>query len=143
MVVDSDARLQTLLAIDPEARREWELDRKLRNDPRITGVGNFLRKSSLDELPQLINVRRGEMSLVGPRPIVGAEISRYGHRFSDYCAVRPGITGLWQISGRSDVDYRRRVAMDVVYARRRPRTGLYLYILVMTAPAVLLRRGAY
>ena len=143
MAVDADERLRRLLAADPRARAEWAATHKLRNDPRVTPLGRFLRKSSLDELPQLINVLRGEMSLVGPRPIVGAEISRYGHRFSDYCAVRPGITGLWQISGRSDVDYRRRVAMDVVYARRRPRTGLYLYILVMTAPAVLLRRGAY
>jgi lipopolysaccharide/colanic/teichoic acid biosynthesis glycosyltransferase len=142
MATDADERLRRLLAVDPRARAEWAVTQKLRNDPRVTPLGRFLRQSSLDELPQIINVLRGEMSLVGPRPIVGAEISRYGRRFADYCRVRPGITGLWQISGRNDVDYRRRVAMDVIYARRRS-PGLYLYILVMTAPAVLLRRGAY
>ena len=138
---DSDARLHQLLASDPQARIEWARDHKLRRDPRITPLGGFLRRSSLDELPQFLNVLRGEMSLVGPRPIVEAEIERYGRYFAWYCASKPGITGLWQISGRNDVGYRRRVAMDVVYARRRT-VGLYLRILLATAPAVVLRRGA-
>jgi exopolysaccharide production protein ExoY len=138
---DSDARLHQLLASDPQARIEWARDHKLRSDPRITPLGGFLRRSSLDELPQFLNVLRGEMSLVGPRPIVEAEVARYGRYFACYCANKPGITGLWQISGRNDVGYRRRVAMDVIYARRRT-VCLYLWILMATAPAVLLRRGA-
>ena len=138
---DSDARLHQLLASDPQARIEWARDHKLRRDPRITPFGGFLRRSSLDELPQFLNVLRGEMSLVGPRPIVEAEIDRYGHYFGCYCANKPGITGLWQVSGRNDVGYRRRVAMDVIYARRRS-VGLYLWILLATLPAVVLRRGA-
>jgi lipopolysaccharide/colanic/teichoic acid biosynthesis glycosyltransferase len=142
MVVDSDARLQALLTIDPEARREWELDRKLRNDPRITRVGNFLRKSSLDELPQLFNVLKGEMSIVGPRPIVAAEIRKYGSSFRQYCAVRPGITGLWQVSGRNNLPYRRRVALDRLYARSKC-LSVDLKILLLTVPAVLSRNGSY
>jgi lipopolysaccharide/colanic/teichoic acid biosynthesis glycosyltransferase len=141
MVVDAEARLEELLLRDAKAREEWNLDQKLRNDPRVTSVGSFLRKSSLDELPQLLNVLRGEMSLVGPRPIVKAEVVRYGHYYSHYCSVRPGLTGLWQISGRNDVSYRRRVALDVAYARARG-VGLYLKILTATVPAVLTRRGA-
>ena len=141
MRTDADERLHHLLASDPQARIEWARDHKLRQDPRITPLGVFLRRSSLDELPQFLNVLRGEMSLVGPRPIVEAEIPRYGRYFVHYCANKPGITGLWQISGRNDVGYRRRVAMDVIYARRRS-IGLYLWILLATAPAVLLRRGA-
>jgi Undecaprenyl-phosphate galactose phosphotransferase WbaP len=142
MVVDSDARLAALLADDPRARAEWERDHKLRNDPRVTRLGTFLRQSSLDELPQLFNVLLGDMSLVGPRPIVEAEIERYGSRFPHYCAVRPGITGLWQISGRNDVCYRRRVAMDVLYARSKS-VWIDIWILLMTIPAVLLKRGSY
>ncbi len=141
MRTDADERLYHLLASDPQARIEWARDHKLRQDPRITPLGVFLRRSSLDELPQFLNVLRGDMSLVGPRPIVEAEIPRYGRYFAHYCANKPGITGLWQISGRNDVGYRRRVAMDVFYARRRS-LGLYLWILLATAPAVLLRRGA-
>ncbi len=117
MVPDAEARLQDLLSRDPEARAEWLRDHKLRRDPRITPFGFFLRKSSLDELPQLFNILRGDMSLVGPRPIVDSEIGRYGRHFRSYCAVRPGLTGLWQVSGRNDVMYRRRVAMDVLYSR--------------------------
>jgi len=109
----------------------------LRQDPRITPVGRFLRVTSLDELPQLWNVVIGDMSLVGPRPITEAEICRYRRYFVDYARVRPGITGLWQISGRNDVNYRRRVAMDVTYARSES-FGLYVRILVLTVPAVLL-----
>jgi exopolysaccharide production protein ExoY len=142
MAVDAEKRLAELLASDPVARAEWEKDHKLRNDPRVTKLGAFLRKSSLDELPQLFNVLRGEMSLVGPRPIVEAEIAKYGRRFKHYCAVKPGITGLWQVSGRNDTTYRARVAMDCVYAARR-NVWMDFGILAATAPAVLLRRGSY
>lgn len=142
MVVDAEPRLQALLARDPAARAEWEIDHKLRNDPRVTRLGSLLRKSSLDELPQLLNVLRGEMSIVGPRPIVAAEICRYGRWFRYYKAVRPGITGLWQASGRNDVSYRRRVVMDVLYAKKKS-VWLYVYIMLKTVPAVLLREGSY
>lgn len=142
MVVDAQARLEAVLASDPAARREWERDHKLRNDPRITGLGRILRESSLDELPQLFNVLNGEMSIVGPRPIVEAEVVRYGRAFRHYCSVPPGITGLWQVSGRNDVEYRERVALDVLYARKRSVTR-NLSIMVMTVPAVLLRKGSY
>ena len=142
MVTDSDAVLAKVLAASPEARAEWARDHKLRRDPRITWVGRFLRSTSLDELPQLWNVLRGEMSLVGPRPIVVAEVGRYGARFHEYCTCRPGITGLWQVSGRNDTSYRRRVAIDAVYARRAS-LALDLAILARTVPAVLLRRGSY
>jgi len=142
MVVDSEERLARLLAVDESARQEWLLDHKLRNDPRVTPLGSFLRRSSLDELPQLFNVLCGEMSIVGPRPIVQAEVARYGRRFASYCAVRPGITGLWQISGRNDVSYRRRVACDVVYARRKS-LSRDVFIIVWTVPAVLKGQGSY
>jgi exopolysaccharide production protein ExoY len=142
MVVDAEARLADMLSRDPQARAEWASDHKLRNDPRITTIGTFLRKSSLDELPQLFNVLFGTMSMVGPRPIVLAECSRYGRYFTDYCSVRPGITGLWQISGRNDVSYRRRVAYDVVYSRQRS-IMMDCRILAMTLPSVALRKGAY
>lgn len=142
MVVDAEKRLGDLLARDPAARAEWEQDHKLRRDPRITPVGTFLRNSSLDELPQLFNVLKGEMSLVGPRPIVRDEVVRYGRYFDVYCVVRPGITGLWQISGRNDVSYRRRVALDVAYVRSRS-FRLNLKILMLTGPSVLLQRGSY
>jgi lipopolysaccharide/colanic/teichoic acid biosynthesis glycosyltransferase len=142
MVVNAEARLSRLLHDDPRAREEWSRNQKLRNDPRITAFGHFLRRSSLDELPQLFNVLRGDMSIVGPRPIVDSEIYRYGHRFSNYCAVKPGITGLWQISGRNDVSYRRRVAMDSAYARSIC-PAFYLWIVLATVPAVLMRKGSY
>jgi exopolysaccharide production protein ExoY len=142
MATDAEARLAALLASDPVAQKEWALDHKLRNDPRVTRIGAFLRRSSLDELPQLINVLQGHMSLVGPRPIVDAEISRYGRRFRHYCAVKPGITGLWQISGRNDVDYRTRVALDCLYTKAQS-PALYMWIVVLTIPAVLTRKGSY
>lgn len=141
MVVDADVRLAALLQDDLAARAEWEATQKLTHDPRVTPLGRFLRASSLDELPQLVNVLRGEMNLVGPRPIVAAERPFYGRRFEAYARVRPGISGLWQISGRSDTSYRRRVACDVLYVRRR---GLVtdLKVLALTIPAVLAARGA-
>jgi len=142
MAVDAEQRLAALLASDPVARAEWEKDHKLRNDPRVTKLGAFLRKTSLDELPQLFNVLKGEMSLVGPRPIVDAEVAKYGRRFKEYCAVKPGITGLWQVSGRNDVSYRARVAMDCVYAQKR-NVVMDGFIIAATVPAVLARRGSY
>lgn len=142
MVVDAEQRLAALLARDPAARQEWEADHKLRRDPRVTVLGRFLRVTSLDEFPQLFNVLSGEMSLVGPRPIVTAEVARYGRWFGRYCAVRPGVTGLWQVSGRNDVGYRQRVAMDVLFSRRRSPT-LYIALLAATVPAVLKRSGSY
>jgi Undecaprenyl-phosphate galactose phosphotransferase WbaP len=143
MVIDSQARLEALLANDPAARAEWEATRKLKNDPRITRIGRFLRSTSLDELPQLINVLRGEMSLVGPRPVQEAEIDRYyGASAAHYMAVRPGITGLWQVSGRSETSYESRVALDVAYVSR-PSMIADLTILLRTPVAVLSRRGAH
>ena len=142
MVVDAEQRLHDLLIHDPAALREWVRDHKLRRDPRITPIGNFLRRSSLDELPQLFNVLRGEMSLVGPRPIVMGETARYGRYLGSYASVKPGITGLWQISGRNNISYRRRVAMDVTYARSKS-LGLDLRILLATVPAVIGARGSY
>ena len=142
MALDADARLARLVAHDPAARAEWARDHKLRHDPRVTRIGRFIRRTSLDELPQLFNILRGEMSLVGPRPIVAAEVRRYGRHFVDYCSVRPGMTVIWQISGRNDIGYRRRVAMDCLMARRMsPR--LYAEVLIGTARCVVTRQGAY
>jgi exopolysaccharide production protein ExoY len=142
MVVDAELVLADHLASDPEARADWEASHKLRSDPRVTPFGRFLRASSLDELPQLLNVLAGEMSLVGPRPIVPAEIARYKSNFCHYCSCRPGITGLWQVSGRNDVSYDARVAMDTQYARSRT-AWLDVKIMAATIPAVLARRGSY
>ena len=117
MVRDPDGVLLRYFADNPEAAREWNETQKLRYDPRVTFVGRMLRKSSLDELPQLINVLRGEMSCVGPRPVVADELARYGAKAPLYLSTRPGMTGLWQVSGRSSVDYSRRVALDETYVR--------------------------
>ena len=137
MVADADRRLHQLLATDCDAREEWARDFRLRRDPRITTLGNFLRMSSIDELPQLINVLRGEMSIVGPRPIVEDEIERYGRYFAHYSAVKPGLTGLWRVSGSHAIGYRRRVALDVSYMRNKC-LRRDLQILAMTAVAMLL-----
>jgi exopolysaccharide production protein ExoY len=142
MVPDAGSVLAEYLAAHPEAKFEWELSHKLKQDPRITPIGRFLRASSLDELPQLFNVLSGEMSLVGPRPIVTGEVVKYGSNFGHYCSCRPGITGLWQISGRSDVSYDQRVAFDTTYALTQS-AWLDLRVLFMTIPAVLMRRGSY
>jgi len=141
MVADAEHRLEAMLAADANLRAQWQRSQKLDVDPRVTGIGRLLRKTSLDELPQLFNVLRGEMSLVGPRPIVADELPRYGRRIDSYLQVCPGITGLWQVSGRSDTHYRRRVALDVIYARRRS-LPLNLIILVYTVPAVFGARGS-
>jgi Undecaprenyl-phosphate galactose phosphotransferase WbaP len=142
MVTNSAEVLAQHLATNEQARAEWARDHKLRDDPRITPLGKFLRRSSLDELPQLINVLVGEMSLVGPRPIVTDEVAKYGRYITYYNSVTPGITGLWQISGRSDMSYRRRVAIDTSYARNRS-TQLDIAIMLRTLPAVLAARGAH
>jgi len=115
MVRDADARLTALLESDPVLADEFALTHKLKDDPRVTRVGRFLRKTSLDELPQLVNVLRGEMSLVGPRPITKEEMRRYGQYMPIVLSARPGMTGLWQVSGRNDVSYATRVALDVQY----------------------------
>ncbi|MES2983750.1 MAG: undecaprenyl-phosphate galactose phosphotransferase WbaP [Pseudomonadota bacterium] len=142
MVHNAQAILAQHLAENPTARAEWEADHKLKNDPRITGFGAFLRRSSLDELPQLFNVLKGEMSLVGPRPIVAGEVAKYAHDIAHYYRVSPGITGLWQVSGRNDVTYDQRVQMDSWYVRN---WSLWHDVAIMckTVPALLKRRGAY
>jgi exopolysaccharide production protein ExoY len=142
MATDGDALLEKHLAQNPQAASEWRETRKLKSDPRVSPLGNALRKASLDELPQLINILRGEMSVVGPRPIVDAEVHHYGDALEDYLSVDPGLTGLWQISGRNDVGYRERVELDRSYARTRSFAG-DLVIICKTVPAVLQRRGSY
>lgn len=117
MIPDAEAVLQRVLAENPALQAEWDRDEKLRDDPRVTAVGNWLRRTSLDELPQLYNVLIGDMSLVGPRPATEIGKSHYGRAWRWYQAVRPGMTGLWQVSGRNEVGFRRRVALDVYYIR--------------------------
>jgi lipopolysaccharide/colanic/teichoic acid biosynthesis glycosyltransferase len=141
MILDADERLQDVLALNPLARAEWDNYQKLARDPRITPIGKLIRATSLDELPQLINVWRGEMSIVGPRPIMTDQIGLYGEYFDDYCALRPGITGLWQIAGRNNCTFAERVRLDMEYAR----TWSLLrdvQIIILTIPAVLAGKGA-
>lgn len=142
MVRDADRILDRYLEMNPDLRAEWESMHKLRRDPRVTRSGRFLRKTSLDELPQLWNVLKGEMSLVGPRPIVQAEIAKYGQRFGLYTKVKSGLTGLWQISGRSDTSYEDRVNLDAFYVKNWS-VWLDLYILFRTIETVIFRQGAY
>lgn len=118
MVPDAETRLAAYLNLNADAAAEWEAERKLTDDPRITRIGDIMRRTSLDELPQLWNVLIGEMSFVGPRPVTADELDKYGISRAAYCAMRPGITGLWQVSGRNDVSYAERVALDVDYLRR-------------------------
>ncbi|MDE2149918.1 MAG: sugar transferase [Gammaproteobacteria bacterium] len=139
---DAEKILTEVLARDPVARAEWNKHQKLRDDPRCTPIGRFLRRWSLDELPQLFNVLRGEMSLVGPRPAMPEQLPLHGRATHWYLAVRPGITGLWQISGRNGTSYRRRVALDGYYARNQT-LRLDLIILLKTVGVVLSGRGAY
>lgn len=141
MVANAQERLDHLLATDPEARAEWEQTQKLRRDPRITRLGAFLRKSSLDELPQLWNIVRGDMSIVGPRPIVENEVKKYGAYFEEYAAVRPGLTGRWQVSGRSATTYEQRVQHDATYVQNWS-FGSDVWIVVLTIPAILMSKGA-
>ena len=142
MCVDAKEKLAELLANDPAAREEWERDFKLKNDPRITKSGAFLRKTSLDELPQIFNVLKGEMSLVGPRPIIQEELARYGEYMGDYLMVKPGITGMWQVSGRSDIEYHERVLLDSWYVRNWS-VWIDIVLLFKTFAVVVARKGAY
>ncbi len=142
MVTDAPERLRKLLESDPAAAAEWTANRKLRNDPRVTAIGAILRKSSLDELPQLFNVLKGDMSIVGPRPVTDDELERYSTAIGAYLACRPGITGLWQVSGRSTTTYDKRVACDAFYARNWSMT-LDAKILIVTIPSLLASDSAY
>ena len=142
MVINSDEVLKNLLETDPAAKDEWEREFKLKDDPRITKIGKILRKTSLDELPQLINVIKGEMSLVGPRPIITDEIEKYGDYFADFCLVPPGITGVWQVNGRSDTTYEERVQMDSWYVRNWSPWVDIVYLL-KTFSVVIKGKGAY
>ena len=141
MRVDGDIVLTRFLQETPEAIAEWVASCKLTADPRVTGVGRFLRVTSLDELPQLINIIRLEMSLVGPRPIVAAELPRYGSDVSYYLSIRPGLTGLWQVSGRTGLSYEQRVSLDSFYVKNWSLLN-DLRIILVTVPAVIMRRGA-
>lgn len=141
MYVDADERLEKLLEENPAVADEWGRKFKLADDPRVTPFGRFLRKTSLDEIPQLFNVFRGEMALIGPRPIVEGEVKYYGASYETFTSVRPGITGLWQVSGRSDTDYDRRVALDTYYVLNWS-PWLDIWILLRTALVVVLMRGA-
>lgn len=142
MVTNADEVLAHLLANDPVAAAEWNMLHKLKKDPRVTPIGRFLRSSSIDELPQFWNVLMGDMSLVGPRPIVPKEAERYGNFMRHYCTVKPGLTGLWQVSGRNDTTYRRRIALDVAYSRHRS-LKLDIWIMLRTIPAIFLSKGCY
>jgi len=142
MAVDAEARLSAYLDSSPGARAEWEATRKLKNDPRVTRLGKILRKTSADELPQLMNVIAGDMSVVGPRPVTLSELQKYGRHSTAYLSVRPGITGPWQVSGRNDASYDSRVALDEEYSRN-VSIGLDLRLIVRTFFVVLRREGAY
>lgn len=143
MVTNSQEMLQKYLAENPAAKEEWEREFKLKDDPRVTPIGKVLRRTSLDELPQIFNVLRGEMSLVGPRPVIQEELDKYyGETAKLYCTVKPGITGLWQVSGRSDTTYDERVALDASYIENRSFWG-DIVILWKTIAVVALKKGAY
>jgi len=141
MVMDAPERLCELLQSDPIAAAEWAANRKLRYDPRVTAIGAILRKSSLDELPQLFNVLRGDMSIVGPRPVTEDELVMYSSSIGAYLACRPGITGLWQVSGRSATTYNKRIACDTFYARNWS-MALDAKILIVTIPSLLVSDSA-
>jgi lipopolysaccharide/colanic/teichoic acid biosynthesis glycosyltransferase len=142
MVVNADQVLQRYLDESPELNAEWKATHKLKQDPRVTRVGAILRKLSLDEMPQFWNIILGEMSLIGPRPIVDAEIEKYGKCFDLYIQARPGLTGLWQVSGRSDTSYQQRVELDEYYLMNRS-LKMDLVILLKTVYVVVGRKGAY
>lgn len=142
MVDNADELLDTYLRKNPELAEEWKKNQKLKNDPRLTRAGRFLRKTSLDELPQILNIIQGDMTLVGPRPIVESEKEKYGRFFDEYCEVRPGLTGLWQTSGRNDTTYSQRVAYDHYYINHWT-IWLDFWIMGKTIPVALIGRGAY
>jgi len=142
MALDAEDQLKLLLAQSPALKAQWDKDQKLKDDPRVSALGAFLRRTSLDELPQLLNVLLGQMSLVGPRPIVDCELHRYGSEASYYLMVRPGMTGLWQVNGRNDLDYESRVYLDTWYVKN---WSLWydMVILIKTIRTVLSTKGAY
>jgi len=142
MIVNSEAVLRELLDRDAAAAAEWAQSQKLRSDPRVTKLGRMLRETSLDELPQLWNVLKGEMSIVGPRPIVSSEVRRYGNHFKAYAATKPGITGLWQVTGRSDCSYDERVSLDVAYVENWSILR-DVWIIAKTVVVVFGRKGSY
>ena len=142
MKLDAPQTLRELLQNNPEAAAEWQRDQKLRHDPRITKLGTFLRKSSLDELPQLLNILRGDMSIIGPRPVTYSELPRYGSKLVYYMAARPGVTGLWQVNGRNELNYEQRIAFDADYVQNWSHSQ-DIKILVKTVPAVLMSKGAF
>ena len=142
MIINSQEVLEELLANDEEAKAEWERDFKLRNDPRVTPIGKFIRKTSLDELPQLINVLKGEMSLIGPRPVIEEEKKYYGEHWDEFLSIKPGMTGLWQVSGRNDTTYDERVSLDIKYIRN---WTLWMDITIVFKTIVIIfnPKGAY
>jgi Undecaprenyl-phosphate galactose phosphotransferase WbaP len=142
MVNNSQDVLEKLLDSSPDLRKEWEANHKLKNDPRVTAIGQFLRRTSFDEFPQLINILKGEMSLVGPRPVVDGEVEKYGKNFDYIFSVKPGLTGMWQVSGRSDTDYAERVAFDTYYLQSWS-VWLDLWVLLKTIGVVFKGKGAY
>ncbi len=142
MCIDADKKLEEILANNPQMRAEWEKDRKFTNDPRVTKFGKFLRKTSLDELPQLINILIGQMSFVGPRPVTAPELDRYGEYKDFVLSVTPGLSGMWQTSGRSDTEYEERIALDLYYIQNWS-IWLDIWILIKTVYVVLKGRGAY
>lgn len=142
MVDNADELLAKYLRENPELAAEWEKNHKLKDDPRLTRIGHFLRKTSLDELPQILNILQGDMTMVGPRPIVESEKAKYGRFLDEYCEVRPGLTGLWQTSGRNDTTYSQRVAYDHYYINHWT-IWLDFWILGKTIPVAIIGRGAY
>jgi len=142
MVVDAEQQLQKILETDLALKKEWDDNQKLQNDPRITSIGRIMRRTSIDEFPQMINILKGEMSLVGPRPIVDEEVKKYGEDFNRIFSIKPGLTGLWQVSGRSDIDYLDRVAYDIYYLQSWS-VWLDLWIIFKTFGVIFFGRGAY
>ena len=142
MVPNAQEKLKAYLQKNPEAQKEWQANFKLKNDPRITKIGKFIRKTSIDELPQFINVLKGEMSWVGPRPIIKDEVHYYGKNIQDYYSVLPGITGMWQVNGRSETSYDERVKLDVWYIRNWS-VWIDIVLLIKTFKIVICKKGAY
>jgi lipopolysaccharide/colanic/teichoic acid biosynthesis glycosyltransferase len=142
MVADSQEQLEKLLESDAEIVKEWKTYHKLANDPRITRIGRILRRTSIDEFPQLINILKGEMTLVGPRPIVDAEVEKYGEDYGRIFSIKPGLTGLWQVSGRSNTNYEERIVYDTYYLQSWS-IWMDLWVIFKTFGAVVQGRGAY
>ena len=143
MYPDADLRLKELLAKDPALKAEWDLNHKLKNDPRITPIGRFIRKTSLDELPQFLNVLKGDLSVVGPRPVVQTEVVKHlKEKAPKILSIRPGLTGIWQVSGRSNTTYLERLSLDEQYVDTH-NFWLDLKLIAKTIPAMLASRGAY